>query len=679
MKTVKLSLAVMVAVAALASSGAVNVTASRDYVDRKITAVSNALDAAISSATPGSYSIVSNNAMNALSRDEATSGMTKWSWRSTGPVLAAIEWRNGRWVGVQDGQEASLVYFDPPYDADANATHLTSNDVTADRTRLPTMKDVEDKASTNDVSMIVTNRTTGVISGARVFPLARYDYFNDYTCDVGDIVEKDGRLYRCIVSDFGDGHYPWFPVDATYYFEDVTDQFSTNAIVRMYQLSTIDMSSKQDLLPYPTNAIPASVIYNPPWLTSFTESDPTIYEWAKAASKPTYSPVEVGAIPMSFGAAEMDPTSSYRYSTGDVMSISGKFYKAEWPFRPSTTPDPIGNEAVEELPDLKSFSEHILRNSFLPLGYGGTNMPHYKKIDIGYESGNQRRAYLLLDTDGIDIQTRWNGEVFRIRNGKIMYTTTDWSSYYEIDVTKILTRNSVLPFSYNTEAYKDSPTSSYYVYQYLTNNYLTALGTEDVYLKKSDASTTYLSKTDAASIYDTPDGVKSKISTALQNYRPEYTYGEYGTYRTRQDGVMQRKILTSYWNVSFTNLNNGLTMKPVSGWSNKWTCDLGDGSVTVNRANGVYTCEEYPIMTATEDYDGDCVIWFSGPLGMMVADSGTFDWEDYDNLAKQSGVGGSVSNIVTQSYVREKLGVYLYIGEDGGVYVHTPTNQEEEQ
>ncbi len=393
----------------------------------------------------------------------------------------------------------------------------------------------------------------------------------------------------------------------------------------------------------------------------------------------TLEATDVGAIPMSFGAAEMDPTSSYRYSTGDVMSISGKFYKAEWPFKPSTTPDPIGNEVVEELPDLKSFSEHVLRNSFLPLGYGGTNMPHYKKIDIGYESGNQRRAYLLLDTDGIDIQTRWNGEVFRIRNGRIMYTTTDWSSYYEIDVTKILTRSSVLPFSYNTEAYKDNPTSSYYVYQYLTNNYLTALGTERVYLKKTDASTTYLSKTDAASTYDTPDGVKSKISTALQNYRPEYTYGEYGTYRTRQDGVMQRKILTSYWNVSFTNLNNGLTMKPVSGWLNKWTCDLGGSSVTVNRENGVYTCEEYPIMTATEDYDGDCVIWFNGPLGMMVADSGTFDWEDYDNLVKQSGVGGSVSNIVTQSYVREKLGVYLYIGEDGGVYVHTPTNQEEEQ
>ena len=31
----------------------------------------------------------------------------------------------------------------------------------------------------------------------------------------------------------------------------------------------------------------------------------------------------------------------------------------------------------------------------------------------------------------------------------------------------------------------------------------------------------------------------------------------------------------------------------------------------------------------------------------------------------------AVSNIVTTAYVREKLGVYLYVGEDGGIYVHT--------
>ena len=31
----------------------------------------------------------------------------------------------------------------------------------------------------------------------------------------------------------------------------------------------------------------------------------------------------------------------------------------------------------------------------------------------------------------------------------------------------------------------------------------------------------------------------------------------------------------------------------------------------------------------------------------------------------------AVSNIVTTAYVRERLGVYLYVGADGGIYVHT--------
>ena len=58
-----------------------------------------------------------------------------------------------------------------------------------------------------------------------------------------------------------------------------------------------DLDTKQNLLPYPTNQIPYSAIYNPPWLTSFTESDPTIYSWAKASTKPSYSWSEITSKP----------------------------------------------------------------------------------------------------------------------------------------------------------------------------------------------------------------------------------------------------------------------------------------------------------------------------------------------------------------------------------------------
>ena len=329
MKFCRILSLIAAALLAIGANGAVNVTASRDYVDRKVYALQTNIEDRINHVQPGNYLAVSNNAMNALSRDEAKAGITKWSWRSTGPSIVSIEWRSGEWVGVQ-ADSGTTIHFDPPYNADTNATHLTSNDVTADRTRLPTMKDVEDKASTNDVSTIVTNRTTGVMSGARVFPLARYDYFNDYTCDVGDVVEKDGRLYRCISSDFGDGQYPWFPVDNTHFFEDVTDLFSTNAIVRMYQLSTIDMSSKQDLLPYPTNAIPYSAVNGTPTKLSQFQNDSGFITSSTAPVKTvnsksgnvTLDALDVGAIPQTGMVVNV---------TSGTMHFSPRLSVGVWP------------------------------------------------------------------------------------------------------------------------------------------------------------------------------------------------------------------------------------------------------------------------------------------------------------------------------------------------------------
>ncbi len=38
------------------------------------------------------------------------------------------------------------------------------------------------------------------------------------------------------------------------------------------------------------------------YLTSYTETDPTVPAWAKAASKPTYTAAEVGALPDTYTA-----------------------------------------------------------------------------------------------------------------------------------------------------------------------------------------------------------------------------------------------------------------------------------------------------------------------------------------------------------------------------------------
>ena len=47
---------------------------------------------------------------------------------------------------------------------------------------------------------------------------------------------------------------------------------------------------------FPTK-FPYTVITNAPWITSYTETDPTVPSWAKAASKPSYSFSEIGSKP----------------------------------------------------------------------------------------------------------------------------------------------------------------------------------------------------------------------------------------------------------------------------------------------------------------------------------------------------------------------------------------------
>lgn len=57
------------------------------------------------------------------------------------------------------------------------------------------------------------------------------------------------------------------------------------------------------------------------YLTSYTETDPTVPAWAKATSKPTYAASEVGALPLTggtmTGALELaaDPTANMQAST----------------------------------------------------------------------------------------------------------------------------------------------------------------------------------------------------------------------------------------------------------------------------------------------------------------------------------------------------------------------------
>ena len=51
------------------------------------------------------------------------------------------------------------------------------------------------------------------------------------------------------------------------------------------------------------STFPYTAITNAPWLTAYTETDPTIAEWAKAANPPAYTAADVGAYPAADGTS----------------------------------------------------------------------------------------------------------------------------------------------------------------------------------------------------------------------------------------------------------------------------------------------------------------------------------------------------------------------------------------
>ena len=103
---------------------------------------------------------------------------------------------------------------------------------------------------------------------------------------------------------------------------------SSNTLTLPNKTGTFALTS--DIPTIPTNI--SAFTNDAGYITSYTETDPTVPSWAKAASKPTYTAAEVNAIPTSAkgavnGVAELDsngliPTSQLPSYVDDVLEYS---------------------------------------------------------------------------------------------------------------------------------------------------------------------------------------------------------------------------------------------------------------------------------------------------------------------------------------------------------------------
>lgn len=115
------------------------------------------------------------------------------------------------------------------------------------------------------------------------------------------------------------------------------------------------LANKGDIPTVPTKT--SDLTNDSGFLTSFTETDPTVPSWAKASTKPTYTASEVGALPDTYTA----PVTSVNGATGtivvDKIKTTASNANTEYNLVGTTTTDNNTAAVAEYKQDLLSFAK----------------------------------------------------------------------------------------------------------------------------------------------------------------------------------------------------------------------------------------------------------------------------------------------------------------------------------
>lgn len=118
-------------------------------------------------------------------------------------------------------------------------------------------------------------------------------------------------------------------------------------------------------------------------LQSYTETDPTVPAWAKAANKPTYTAAEVGALPSTTvipaapGTLKTDATAAQTVSSGEAMSGTITLHKVA---KTGTYSDLIGTPTIptESTVSGWGFTKNAAaNNATITIQKGGTNVDSF--------------------------------------------------------------------------------------------------------------------------------------------------------------------------------------------------------------------------------------------------------------------------------------------------------------
>ncbi len=143
----------------------------------------------------------------------------------------------------------------------------------------------------------------------------------------------------------------------------------------------------------PTSAAVASFVEGKGYLTSYTETDPTVPSWAKASSKPSYTASEVGAVPTSRTVNGKALSSNITLSASDVGALPDSTSI------PSKTSDLTNDSGF--ITSLPSFQVRSVSYTYSPANLGNANTNLKTLIDADMPTGYRCLGIVGVTTNDI--------------------------------------------------------------------------------------------------------------------------------------------------------------------------------------------------------------------------------------------------------------------------------------
>lgn len=610
--------AMFVAVAAIAitARGAINVTASRDYVDKKVYTLQTNLEERIESAQPGDYSIVSNKAMHAL---QDTGGTI------TGGYLEVDNIHNGSGGSVKLNSEA----------------------------------------------------------GGPLIEMKRYDGAI-WTLGYGWIMWPNGKLINI----------PTPTSNVNFAFDADVTRATNNLATVAHSGSYDDLSDKPTKLSQFQN--------DSGFITASTAPVKTVNS---KTGNVTLGATDVGAIPQTGMVVNV---------TSGTMHFKPRLSVGTWPesYKPIQIPSGSGTGFT--------FGDGVRVESDVSMALGTGALATNGYVFVW--NGDDDRYYSPVPSISNPYASRYRGGFYI--NPKIRAGTTNPLQNFWIGDTTLNDWIGVLAPAPDL--------SGYLPLDYFRNGQTIPMYWGDG-TKLCDFGANWIgnleavvqNNSDAINAIGNYSVVSNRAMSAIQNSGTQAIDGVLEIYNSRSPNPPMERIKlyvddSGVCHLAIDGIADYVIPLNLSGGTLALTSDIPQTASDISCTNslGVGTVQSV-IDKFKEDYLYNTQFFLEGHPSSSsekqwdtLLYGRTFDWrvnEDYDvgfnyilvkdviikdlegtvgasmtnEIAslkrEQQNFAPNVSNVVTQAYIQDKLQVYLYIGQDGGVYVHTPTNEEEEQ